>query len=235
MLPSLTLRVSVRRFRARTELLRPALHVLPDNVSRGIARRVCGAGGRWCRSSRYRSGRCDNVGWIRQSNGWGNRSRRLCSYRWSCHDRRVTAEHLSRDIHRTRIQQLLGNSKVRDGIAASGGVLRVVDRDGLGDGLRSRCLAFGPNLDFEGELANPDLVSLLQHDLRGDPLVIDERAIRAAEISNPDGEIIDRNDTVVSANQVAIGPKLTVFFAADQEFLAVERDQGSCLFTFNHF
>jgi hypothetical protein len=68
------------------------------------------------------------------------------------------------------------------------------------------------------------VVTVFQDDFFGNSISVDECPICAAEILQADREIIEAEDTMVAADSLAIGAKLTVMLATDEKPSTIQRD-----------
>ncbi len=78
--------------------------------------------------------------------------------------------------------------------------------------------------DVNLETQRPDgqAVSGLQFTLAGDALVIDERAVLAAEVAHADVSVFHQQHAVMPANQITAGPQMTILGTTDEKLLAVD-------------
>lgn len=79
--------------------------------------------------------------------------------------------------------------------------------------------------NFEFQFTDQNPVAGLQNRLTSDALAIDKCAIRTSQVAQADTEIIQREDTVVTAHRFAGGTKLAIVFTSDQKPFRLKRDE----------
>src|SRR5262249_41674454 len=91
------------------------------------------------------------------------------------------------------------------------------------------------NLNLQFQFADRDAVTRFQNDFATQVNSIDERPVRASQVTQSDREIINGKDTVVPAYQITIWSQVAVLLTPDKKLLGVQRDQLTLMLSTKDF
>jgi hypothetical protein len=69
------------------------------------------------------------------------------------------------------------------------------------------------------------MVASFEDDLPLNSFVVHEGAVRAPQVAQANRKVVDREDTMMATDKVAIGAKMTILFAPDEKLPDVQRNR----------